>query len=247
LPRSTCKPIPLGCQLKQNETNFNDCTLSRVSLHMKSLPKLIVPCMCKGDYLNRWRQTVSDSAYLFFRPTKTADMDVSISLRRSNSTNLVPKTMARGTSRNLPTTHTSAYIATANAHVTAVFNFAPLQDNLLWLLRVCHSLSPICPACEFWREHHDAQSVRARPRFTDAPGLDRNNWACGGQGQGCLGPPGATPAAQGGPGGLLNGARGRRGGGEHFCTAPRTNHAHAAGAPRHGHKSRMSYPGHLPK
>jgi hypothetical protein len=56
----------------------------------------------------------------------------------------------------------------------------------------------------------------------DAPGLDRNNWACGGQGQGCLGPPGATPAAQGGTGGLLHGARGRRGGGEDFCTAPRT-------------------------
>ena len=58
--------------------------------------------------------------------------------------------------------------------------------------------------------------------LADAPGLDHNNWACGGQGQGCLGPPGATPATQGGPGGLLNGARGRRGGGEDFCTAPRT-------------------------
>ena len=52
--------------------------------------------------------------------------------------------------------------------------------------------------------------------------MDRNNWACGAQGQGCPGPLGATPAAQGGPGGLLNGARGRRGGGEDFCTAPRT-------------------------
>ena len=58
--------------------------------------------------------------------------------------------------------------------------------------------------------------------LADAPGLDRNNWACGRQGQGCLGPPGAKTAAQGGPGGLLNGARGRSGGGEDFYTAPRT-------------------------
>jgi hypothetical protein len=73
-------------------------------------------------------------------------------------------------------------------------------------------------------QHHHAvcSHVPARPRFADAPGLDRNNWACGGQGQGCLGPTGAPPGAKGGPGGLLNGARGRRGGGEDFYTAPRT-------------------------
>jgi hypothetical protein len=62
-----------------------------------------------------------------------------------------------------------------------------------------------------------------------ALGLDPNNWACGGQGQGYLhvGPTGAPLAAKGGPVGLLNGARGRSGGGsggEGFCTAPRTRH-----------------------
>jgi hypothetical protein len=42
----------LGCQLKQNETNSNECTLSMVPLHI-DITAEANDTMCKGDKLNR--------------------------------------------------------------------------------------------------------------------------------------------------------------------------------------------------
>jgi hypothetical protein len=51
LPRRTCQPVPLGCQLtqlKQNETNSNARTLRRVSLYM-DLDAEANCTVCKGQ------------------------------------------------------------------------------------------------------------------------------------------------------------------------------------------------------
>ena len=138
MPRCTCQPVPLGCQLKENETNSNECTLSRVPLHIDVTAEAN-GTLCKGDKLNRWWQTVSDSAYQIFCPTRTAGVGVSMSLHRSNSMTLVPNYGERHVSQF--TDYASAFVAAANAHVTAVFNFAPLQDNLLATACVPFALS----------------------------------------------------------------------------------------------------------
>ena len=112
--------------------------------------------------------------------------------------------------------HTASGITVSSFLVHATSTLANYQQQE----RVCSK--PLWSEVGGQHHHEVCSHVPARPRFADAPGLDRNNWTCGGQGQGSMGPPGATPAAQGGPGGLLNGARGRRGRGEDFCAAPRT-------------------------
>jgi hypothetical protein len=45
-------------RVKQNETNSNECTLSRVALHI-DITAEANGTMCRGDKLNRWWQTVS--------------------------------------------------------------------------------------------------------------------------------------------------------------------------------------------